>query len=62
MAERGDTKNAHGMAERDGITDGLVCVYGTMETCCTFRVCFTDKGPKVGPDRRVSLVIYFYLR
>lgn len=53
-------ENARALAEKDGITNGLVCVYGTMETCCTFRVCFGKDGPKVRPDRRVCKVLYFY--
>jgi hypothetical protein len=53
-------ENARAMAQRDGITEGLVCVYGTMETCRTFRVRYTEGGPKARPDRRVCLVLYFY--
>ncbi len=53
-------ENARQLAQQDGITEGLVCVYGAMETCRTFRVRYQDDGPKVGADRRVCLVIYFY--
>ena len=53
-------ENARALAAKDGITDGLVCVYGTMETCRTFRVCFDENGPKVRPDLRVCKVLYFY--
>lgn len=53
-------ENARAMAEQDGIADGLVCVYSTLETCRTFRVRFSDKGPELGPDLRVCLVLYFY--
>ena len=53
-------EQARAVAERDDITDGLVCVYGTMETCQTFRVRFAEQGPNLGPDRRVCLVIYYY--
>ena len=42
-------EQARAVAERDDITDGLVCVYGTMETCQTFRVRFEEKGPNLGP-------------
>ena len=48
--------NARTMAEQSGIKEGLVCVHGTIEACCTFRVRYIDQGHKVGPDRRVSLV------
>jgi len=53
-------ETARALAAKDGITDGLVCVYGTMETCCTFRVRYEESGPKVRPDRRVCLVLYYY--
>jgi len=52
--------NARALADKDGIGDGLVCAYGTMETCRTFRVRFDPAGPKPGVDLRVCLVIYFY--
>jgi hypothetical protein len=53
-------ENARALAEQDGITEGLVCVYGTMETCRTFRVRYEERGPKLSADRRVCLVVYFY--
>jgi hypothetical protein len=53
-------EKARELARRDGILDGLVCVYGAMETCRTFRVQYHENGPKVRPERRVCLVIYFY--
>ena len=53
-------EHARQLAQRDGITEGLVCVYGAMETCRTFRVHYSDDGPKIRSDQRVCLVIYFY--
>ena len=53
-------ENARQLAERDGITEGLVCVYGAMETCRTFRVHYSDDGPKIRSDQRVGLAIDFY--
>ena len=53
-------ESARKSAEQDGVAEGLVCAYGAMETCRTYRVRYSDQGPKVGPDRRVSLVLYFY--
>jgi hypothetical protein len=52
--------NARALGQRDGIREGLVCVYSTMETCRTFRVRFHEKGPEPSPDLRVCLVIYYY--
>ena len=40
-------ENARETAQRDGISEGLVCVYGAMETCRTFRVQYHKNGPKV---------------
>jgi hypothetical protein len=53
-------ENARNLAQRDGITEGLVCVYGTMETCRTFRVHYGEGRPQLRPAQRVCLVIYFY--
>ena len=53
-------ENARELAQQDEIIDGLVCVYGAMETCRTFRVRYTEDGPRLRPDQRVCLVIYFY--
>ena len=53
-------QSARDLAVNDHILDGLVCVYGAMETCRTFRVRYGDGAPKIGSDRRVSLVLYYY--
>jgi len=52
--------NARVLADHDGITEGLICVYGINETCRTFRVRYEEGGPKVDTDLRVCLVLYFY--
>jgi hypothetical protein len=52
---------ARALAEQDGITDGLVCVYSTLENCQTFRVRYGERGPVVGADVRRCLVVYYYL-
>ena len=52
--------SARALAERDGITEGLVAVYSMMETCRTYRVRYTDRGPNAEPDLRVCLVLYYY--
>jgi hypothetical protein len=53
-------ENARNLAEQDGITEGLVCVYGAMETCRTFRVHYGEGRPSLRAAQRVCLVIYFY--
>jgi hypothetical protein len=52
--------NARAMAQCDGITHGLVCVYSILEKCRTFRVRFSSTGPQLRPDLRVCLVLYYY--
>jgi hypothetical protein len=53
-------ESARALAAQDGIEEGLVCAYGTNETCRTFRVHYGDGKPTVRPDLRVCLHIYFY--
>ena len=53
-------KNARALAEQDGIAEGLVCVYSTLETCRTFRIRYGEEGPELGPDLRMCLVLYYY--
>jgi len=53
-------EKARALAEKDDIAEGLVCAYGTMETCQTFRVRYEERGPTAGSDRRVCLVLYYY--
>ena len=52
---------ARALAAKDGITEGLVCVYSINETCRTFRVRYGDGKPKIGPDLRVCSVLYYFL-
>jgi hypothetical protein len=54
-------ENARALAEQDGITEGLVCVYGTLENCHTFRVRYGERGPDLGTDVRRCLVLYYYV-
>lgn len=55
-------ENVRELAEQDGITDGLVCVYGTMETCRTFRVSYGQDGPDIlrGPARLPGAVLLLH--
>jgi hypothetical protein len=52
--------NARILVEQDGLTEGLVCVYSTLELCNTFRVRYSQGGPELGKDLRTCLVLYFY--
>jgi hypothetical protein len=48
------------LVERDGITEGLVCVFSMLEKCRTFRIRYGSQGPELGSDIRVCTVFYFY--
>lgn len=52
---------ARTMAQQEGINEGLICAFGAMETCRTFRVRYGEGKPRIMPDRRVCLVVYFYV-
>lgn len=52
--------NARILVEHDGLTEGLVCVYSTLELCSTYRVRYSQDGPELGKDLRTCLVLYFY--
>jgi hypothetical protein len=51
---------ARQLAERDGIEEGLVCVFSILEPCRTFSFCFQKGGPFVRSARRKCLHLYFY--
>lgn len=51
---------ARKMAERDGIEDGLVCVFSTLEPCRTFSLRFTTGQPYVQSAKRKCLHLYYY--
>jgi hypothetical protein len=51
---------ARQIAERDGITKGLVCVFSVLEPCRTFALVWKNASPFVRPARRKCLQLYFY--
>ena len=51
---------ARKIAERDGIMDGLMCVFSTLEPCRTFSLRFTTGQPYVQSAKRKCLHLYFY--
>jgi hypothetical protein len=53
-------QQARTMAQKEGITEGLVCVYSVNETCRTFRVRYGEGKPRIGTDLRVCLVLYYF--
>jgi hypothetical protein len=53
-------QRAREIAARDGITDGLVCVFGTVEPCRSFRLAYGHGRPTIRPAWRKCLFLYFY--
>jgi hypothetical protein len=51
---------ARQLAQQQGITEGLVAVFSTMETCPTFRILYGKGRPHLKKDFRRCLVLYFY--
>ncbi len=52
---------AREIAARDGITRGLVCVFGAVEPVQAFRLAYGQGRPRLASDWRKCLVHYFYL-
>ncbi|MFN8626189.1 MAG: hypothetical protein U0587_09455 [Candidatus Binatia bacterium] len=50
---------ARQIAEQDGITDGLVCVFSVLEPCRTFALVWKEAHPFVRPAQRKCLQLYF---
>jgi hypothetical protein len=51
---------ARAIARRDGVTQGLVCVFTALERCPTFSVRPAEGRPKLIFDRRPCQCLYFY--
>ena len=51
---------ARQIAERDGIREGLVCIFSVLEPCRTFSLVWKEAHPYVQPAWRKCLQLYFY--
>jgi len=60
--ERGFRKEerAREIARRDGIEEGLVCVFSAVEGCLSFRLVSGRNRPRLKNSRRKCLCFYFY--
>ena len=47
-------------AQRDGITQGLVCVFSCLETCRTFRLKYGPGQGRLEADLRRCTVLYYF--
>jgi hypothetical protein len=53
-------ERARALAEKERITDGLVCIYRVLQPCRTFSFAFKKGKPFVQPARRKCLFLYYY--
>jgi hypothetical protein len=51
---------ARQLAERDGIQEGLVCVFATVEPCRTFSLRWRQGSAFIQSARRRCLILYYY--
>src|SRR4051794_37031306 len=57
----GTSKEARAIAERDGVTEGLVCVLSVVEPCRSFAVAPNRQTRRLEVRRRKCLHYYLYL-
>jgi hypothetical protein len=61
FGERTRTEDlARQLAERDGIQEGLVCVFATVEPCRTFSLRWGEGSAFIQSARRKCLILYDY--
>src|SRR3989442_11189239 len=51
---------ARKIAERDGISEGFVCVFSVLEPCRTFSLVWKEHKAFVRPAKRKCLQLYYY--
>lgn len=51
---------ARQIAQKDGITEGLICVFRAQETCPSFKVAYGEGRPDLVNAPRRCLCLYFY--
>lgn len=51
---------ARSIVQRDGVTEGLVCVLSAVEPCQSFRVAYGEDRPVLRSAPRKGLALYFY--
>jgi hypothetical protein len=53
-------RHARGLAERDGVDEGLVCIFSKLEPCKSFSFKYHKTYPFVNSAKRKCLHIYYY--
>jgi hypothetical protein len=54
-------EKAREIAKKDGITQGLICVFSAVEACQSFKLAYGKGRPRLVNARRKCLCLYFYL-
>lgn len=52
--------HARRLAAKDGITEGLICVFSTQESCSSFKIAYGKGRPCLRRSYPRCLVLYFY--
>ena len=53
-------EQARTMAQKDGISQGLICVFSRIEPCRTYRLVCAKPKPRLVSAQRKCLHLYFY--
>ena len=53
-------EKARAMAQKDGISRGLICVFSRIEPCRTYRLIYAKPKPRLVSAQRKCLYLYFY--
>jgi hypothetical protein len=53
-------EQARTMARKDGISQGLICVFSRIEPCRTYRLVYAKPKPRLVSAQRKCLHLYFY--
>lgn len=53
-------EEARAIASRDGITNGLICVFAAVEACQSFKLAYGKGRPRLVNAPRKCLCLYFY--
>lgn len=51
---------ARQLAQKDGITEGLVCIFSSQEACSSFKLAYGIGRPRLVKSRPRCVVFYFY--
>ena len=53
-------EQARRIAERDGIRQGLICIFAELESCPSFKVAYAHHRPRIQAAYRKCLCLYYY--